>query len=80
MTEQFNRDSENVVVLFYFCLTCLLTKRLSHCRQIINLIKTIHTLTYAKRGYVVMDYYLTKTSNVESLVAGLERASGHVRN
>ena len=73
MSEQFDKEPENLVVLFYFCLTCLLTKRIVHCRQVLTLMQTIHKLTYKDRCYVVLDFYLAKARNIDILVGGLER-------
>lgn len=79
MNEQFEREPENIVVLFYYCLTCLLTKRIVHCRQILTLIQTIHKLTYQNRFYVVLDYYIAKARNIDILVNGLERQMGQLK-
>jgi hypothetical protein len=73
MNEQFDKEPENLVVLFYFCLTCLLTKRIVHCRQVLTLMQTIHKLTYKDRSFIVLDYYLAKARNIDILVSGLER-------
>lgn len=70
---EFKSDPENLILLFYFCLTCLLMGKIEHCRQIINLAGSVHQLTYRNRGFVVLDYYMVKIRNIETLVSALER-------
>ena len=61
------------MVLYYFCLTCLLTNRYEYCSEIIKLSRSLYILKYKHQGYVVIDYYIAKFKNIETLVLGIQK-------
>ncbi len=70
---EFKSDPDNLVIMFYFCLTCLLMRKIEHCKQIISLAKSIYQMSFKSRGFVVLDYYMVKIRNIETLVSALDR-------
>lgn len=71
MTDSFRIEPENIVVLFYYCLTCLLVKKYKNCNEALKLIQSIYQLNYATKKYIVIDYYLAKANNIQKLVSAL---------
>lgn len=71
MTEQFKTENENIVVLYYYSLTCLLVKKYDNCLEAVRLIKALYELNYVSRRATVIEYYKTKSDNIESLVKTL---------
>lgn len=71
MTEQFKHENENIVVLYYYSLACLLMKKYDHCLESLSLVQVLHELNYSSRRAIAIDYYKTKSENIESLVRTL---------
>lgn len=73
MTMEFNKDPENIIVLYYFCVTCFFTEKLTHCNEILKLIRSIYEQRYRGHKYVVLDYYLAKTENIARFIGNMEQ-------
>ena len=71
MTDQFKQENENIVVLYYYSLACLLMKKFDNCLEALRLVQVLHELNYISRRAVAIDYYKTKSENIESLVRTL---------
>lgn len=71
MADQFRSEPENIVVLYYFSLTCLLVKKYHHCLEALRLVKVLCQLNYQSKRAILLDYYRTKAENIETLVRSL---------
>lgn len=78
MTHQFHQESDNIIVLFYYSLACLLVRKYNNCLEALRLVRTLHALNYQSKGAMLIDYYKAKSEKIEALVKTLapsQRAS-----
>lgn len=73
MLSQFRLENENIIVLYYFALTCLLVKKLDHCLEALKLIRVIFELNFSQKKATVIEYYKTKSENIENLARTLKQ-------
>lgn len=69
LRDLFKKNVENLVIMYYFTIVSFLQTKLEHCKELLNLSKTIYELKYRGKEYVVVDFYMTKFENLKRFVA-----------
>ena len=71
MHVQVDLEPENIIVLHYYSLTCLLLKKYTNCLEALKLIRIIYELNYSSKRATFIEYYKAKSQNIEKLVKNL---------
>lgn len=71
LSEAFNEDPKNIIVLYYYTLTCLLVRKFANCVESLKLLNQIYELNYVDKNFIVLDYFKAKAVNIQSLLARL---------
>lgn len=63
------QEPENIVVLYYYAVTCLLVQKLSHCEEALRLLHRVYQLNFTTSKYLVMEFFKAKAMNLDLLLS-----------
>lgn len=68
MMDEFENDPDNIVILYYYSLTCMLVRKFANCAEALKLLFQIYSLNYESGKFILMDYFKAKASNIQLLL------------
>lgn len=62
-------DPVNIVVLYYYSLTCMLVRKFAHCGEALRLLNQLYELNYGCGKYLMVNYFKAKANNIHTLLS-----------
>ena len=68
LMDQVDEEPNNIVVLYYYSLTCMLVRKFANCAEALKLLAQLYTLNYESGKFIMMDYFKAKANNIQVLL------------
>jgi hypothetical protein len=68
LMDQVAEEPNNIVVLYYYSLTCMLARKFSNCAEALKLLGQLYALNYDDGKFIMMDYFKAKANNIQVLL------------
>lgn len=68
LKDEVDEEPCNIVVLYYYCLTCMLVRKFANCAEALKLLGQIYALNYETGKFILIDYFKAKANNIQVLL------------